>query len=258
MNLRRHLLETLTLLIAAILCAFGANALASRERKLAPVGSYPNALVVPNRAEAPAAASEPVAATASPITESANAAIVEFPAATTMTAPLVTTSIAPPVSPVTQTSPSAKSPAIQKPVMATQQPATTTPSRSENILGRFPPHKDKAYIEISGNDVAWLHSKGVLFLDARRSKVYEEGHIAGARSFSVWESDVDDKLKQLLDEGRDQDAPIVIYCSGGDCEDSHMLAEKLWGVFFSNVLVYKDGFPDWQKRGGAVRTGTRP
>ena len=52
--------------------------------------------------------------------------------------------------------------------------------------------------------------------------------------------------------------PIVVYCSGGECEDSHMLAQKLWGVFYSNVLVYKDGFPDWQKRGGAIDTGDRP
>ncbi|MFP5247921.1 MAG: rhodanese-like domain-containing protein [Thermoanaerobaculia bacterium] len=52
--------------------------------------------------------------------------------------------------------------------------------------------------------------------------------------------------------------PIVIYCSGGACEDSHMLADKLWGIQFNNVYVYKDGFPDWQKRGGAVRTGAQP
>ena len=45
---------------------------------------------------------------------------------------------------------------------------------------------DKAYIEIHGDDVAALHAKGVLFLDARRTSVYEQGHIAGARPFSVW------------------------------------------------------------------------
>ena len=88
--------------------------------------------------------------------------------------------------------------------------------------------------------------------------MYEDGHIAGARSFSVWEADVDDKVNQLFEERSDptdQNKPIVIYCSGGACEDSHMLAQKLWGIQFNNVYVYKDGFPDWQKRGGAVRTG---
>lgn len=123
----------------------------------------------------------------------------------------------------------------------------------------FAPHPDKAWIEISGDDVAALHARGnVLFLDARRSSVFRDGHIAGARSISVWESDVDDKVKALFTEGRDQSAPVVIYCSGGECEDSHMLAEKIYRVGFDNVLVYKDGFPDWQKRGLAVTKGDAP
>ena len=85
--------------------------------------------------------------------------------------------------------------------------------------------------------------KQVLFLDARRSSIFEEGHIAGARSFSVWESDIDDKVNALFEERADpaeQNKPIVIYCSGGACEDSHMLAQKLWGIQFNNVYVYKD------------------
>ena len=48
-SLRRHLLEAATLVLAAILCAVVANALASRERKLALVGNYPDALNVPKK-----------------------------------------------------------------------------------------------------------------------------------------------------------------------------------------------------------------
>ena len=55
-----------------------------------------------------------------------------------------------------------------------------------------------------------------------------------------------------------QSAPVVIYCSGGECEDSHMLAEKLYKVGFDNVLVYKDGYPDWVKRGLTVAKGETP
>jgi rhodanese-related sulfurtransferase len=132
------------------------------------------------------------------------------------------------------------------------------PRQPENT---FAPHPDKAYIEIHGDDVVGLHKKGVLFLDARRTSVYEQGHIAGARPFSVWEGDIDEKVNKLFAERsdpRDQNLPIVIYCSGGDCEDSHMLAQKLWGIQFNNVYVYKDGFPDWQKRGGPIHTGSTP
>ena len=94
-----------------------------------------------------------------------------------------------------------------------------------------------------------------------KRQVYEQGHIPGARPFSVWESDIDDKVRRLFDERsdpRDQEKPIVIYCSGGDCEDSHMLAQKLWGIQFNNIYVYKDGFPDWQRRGAATHTGANP
>jgi rhodanese-related sulfurtransferase len=97
----------------------------------------------------------------------------------------------------------------------------------------------------------------VPFLDARRTKVYEEGHVAGARSFAVWESDVDQKVFALQDEAG-KDLPVVLYCSGGECEDSHMLADKLFGAGFVNVLVYKDGWPDWVKRGGPVHAGATP
>jgi hypothetical protein len=37
-----------------------------------------------------------------------------------------------------------------------------------------------------------------------------------------------------------------------------MLADKLWGIQFNNVYVYKDGYPDWVKHGGATRKGPTP
>jgi rhodanese-related sulfurtransferase len=137
--------------------------------------------------------------------------------------------------------------------------AAVTPAAGAGAGKEFPPHPSTAWVEVSGEDVAALHARGgVLFLDARRTSVYRGGHIAGARSIAIWEADADDKIKALFAEGRDQSAPVVVYCSGGECEDSHMLGQKLFFVGFDNVLVYKDGFPDWQKRGLAVTTGDAP
>jgi rhodanese-related sulfurtransferase len=151
-------------------------------------------------------------------------------------------------------------PTASTPASAGATSASVTPSGAATAGGKeFAPHPDKAWVEISGDDVAALHARGnVLFLDARRSSVYRDGHIAGARSVSVWEADVEDKVRALFSEGRDQSAPVVAYCSGGDCEDSHMLGQKLYFVGFDNVLVYKDGFPDWQKRGLPVTKGDAP
>jgi rhodanese-related sulfurtransferase len=255
MRVRNPFVQAVLLLAIAFSIAVVANAFASRERRLKLPGWYPNATHVPPRVPEvvpPAPVTEtlaPVTAT-EPATLTATAAEVPAPAPTTGT-----TEPVPPVK--SAASAPAKAPAAPP---ATGSASTTT-APVANPLARFAPHPDKAYVEISGADAALLHQSKVLFLDARRSSVFEEGHIAGARSFPVWESDIDDRVNELFGERSDpeqQNLPIVIYCSGGACEDSHMLAQKLWGIQFNNVYVYKDGFPDWQKRGGAVRTGGQP
>jgi len=237
MDWRKHFIEAATLIGAAVVCAVIANSLAGRERKMQYVGTYPNALKVP--AETTPAQLPPSTAAPAPVQPS-----------TATIAPVTTTTVAPLIPPKTTTTTAAP-------------PKTTTAAPAAVVVQteQFPPHPDKAYIEIGFDSVKQLHDKGALFLDARRTSVYEQGHIPGARSFSVWESDIDDKVKALYAERSDplqQAEPIVVYCSGGDCEDSHDLAQKLWGIQYNNVYVYKDGFPDWQKHGAAVHTGGAP
>ena len=120
------------------------------------------------------------------------------------------------------------------------------------------PHPGRPFVEITSAQARALFDSGAIFIDARRSAAYRDGHVRGSRSISVWESDADEKVKAFYDEGHDPAAPIVVYCTGGDCEDSHELAQKLWGVTFDNVCVYRDGFPDWEKRGWPVSKGDAP
>lgn len=268
MTLKQDIIRTVGIVLIAAVVAIVANGFAGRSRKLLLPGYYPDALRVPKSALGPApaeAATVPV--TASQPASTATVATATMATDTTAsaapvaTATTATTATVPPAA--TGTAPvhaTAPTPTAAKP--ATTAPAVAAaPAKPINVLERFPPHPDKAYVEIDYADVAALHASGALFLDARRTSVWKQGHIAGARSFSVWESDIDEKVNKLFDERSDpqsQAQPIVVYCSGGACEDSHMLAQKLWGIQFNNVLVYKDGYPDWQKRGGAVRTGGQP
>jgi rhodanese-related sulfurtransferase len=231
-NLKRHFGEALTLVAAAVLCALVANALARSERKLPLVGTYPDALKVnpstPTRSETPV--SSPVgsgAAAPSEVSSKVNGGSEKRPG------------------------PAPKSAAAAPgPAKAGEQ--------KEVLLSRFPPHPDKPFVEVPGDDVAWLYARGVLFVDARRTKDYQEGHVAGARNISPWEGDADAKITVLVNEGRDAQQPVVVYCSGGDCEDSHMLAQRLFGGGFNNLLVYRDGWPDWVKRRGKSATGPEP
>jgi rhodanese-related sulfurtransferase len=214
--------RVLILILLAVACAGVSNLAASRERKMAWVGTYSRALdTAPAAGEigsvpAPAAAAAPAASGTS----------ATIPAAAPNAAPTLV------------------SPGV---------PAASAKS--------FAPHPDRASVEIGTDDAEQLFREKRLFLDARRTTVYADGHIPGARSFPIWESDIADRVKAFYEEGggdRDQNAPIVIYCSGGDCEDSHMLAEKLYMVGFNNLLVYKDGFPGWQKRGLPAVKGPKP
>lgn len=250
MRLRHPFAQTAVLIVAAMLVAVIANGFAGRTRQLKLPGWYPNALSVPPRQpeQQTATATETVAETTTTMQSPApGAAPIVIPSTTIASQ---TTATAPPTT-VAQTA------TAQPRTPATPQP----PAQPQIDLSKFAPHPDKAYIEISGEDAVALHAAGTLFLDARRTSIYEDGHIPGSRSFSVWEADVDDKVTALYEERSDpaeQNKPIVIYCSGGACEDSHMLSQKLWGLQFNNVYVYKDGFPDWQKRGMPVRTGANP
>lgn len=261
-NLKRHFGEALTLVAAAILCALVANALARSERKLPLVGTYPNALKVnpPAPSPVPPTVSSPAdsgAQAASEVSSKVNGGGASAPAApATGASPKATPAAAAPgkspfeekrPGPATKSTGAAPAPA----------PAGEQKDPLLSLLSRFPPH-GKPFVEVSGDDAAWLVARGVLVVDARRTKDYVEGHVAGARSISPWEGDADAKITALVNEGRDGAQPVLVYCSGGDCEDSHMLAQRLFGGGFNNLLVYRDGWPDWVKRKGKSATGPEP
>ena len=89
----------------------------------------------------------------------------------------------------------------------------------------------------------------VLFVDARMREDYDEGHITGAVSLPVGQ--FDELIDVFLDQ-HDIDQPIVTYCSGRTCEDSHNLAQLLIDFGYSDVKVFIDGFPGWEAKGYPV------
>jgi rhodanese-related sulfurtransferase len=133
-------------------------------------------------------------------------------------------------------------------------------SRLPWILRVEAPPKDPSllYLEITGEVALRLHRAGAIFIDSRRSSVYEQGHIENALSIPVWEHDADDRISALLAKGIKPDMVVVAYCSGGKCEDAGMLAMKLTQAGFFNIYVDRDGFPAWQSKGWPIARGKRP
>jgi rhodanese-related sulfurtransferase len=92
-----------------------------------------------------------------------------------------------------------------------------------------------------------LFDKGdVLFVDARSQNHYGNGHIRGAVSLPVGQ--FEEKIEFFLNR-YPPEQPIVTYCSGRTCEDSHELAQLLSDLGFTKVQVFIDGFPGWKEEG---------
>ena len=103
-------------------------------------------------------------------------------------------------------------------------------------------------LEIDSLEVAkQIYDEGEsVFLDARTEETYMEGHVKGALSFPVGEFDL--RLETFFAQ-YPMEQPIVAYCSGRTCEDSHQLARLLIDFGYENVKVMIDGFPGWAEKG---------
>ncbi len=88
--------------------------------------------------------------------------------------------------------------------------------------------------------------QGAVFADARSAEDYEEGRIKGAVSLPVGEFDM--RIGEFLSK-YPPDQPIITYCSGRTCDDSHHLAEMLTEMGYLYVSIMIDGYPEWQKEG---------
>ena len=91
-----------------------------------------------------------------------------------------------------------------------------------------------------------FYDDDTLFVDARSPQDYESGHIPGAISLPVGQ--FDEHIESFMNQ-YSLDQPIITYCSGRTCEDSHQLAGLLMEAGFSEVRIFIDGFPGWQAEG---------
>ncbi len=91
-------------------------------------------------------------------------------------------------------------------------------------------------------------SKGVLILDARPSAFFENRHVPGALNLARDDFAQDyRRLAGVLQPAHDK--PIIVYCSGGDCHDSRLVANALLSLGFSNVSVFTGGWEAWSAAG---------
>ena len=94
-----------------------------------------------------------------------------------------------------------------------------------------------------------------LFLDARSTEDYAEGHVPGALSFPAYE--FDGRFAEIADRVEGAES-IIVYCDGVECSDSIQVAERLVEYGFSHVSVFESGWRAWTESGAPVSEGTEP
>ncbi len=121
-------------------------------------------------------------------------------------------------------------------------------------------HPDHPYQEVTFEDVVDIFNdpntemRVNLFVDARDDEAYEEGHIPGALQADHYR--LEDYIDNLLDFAEAAEK-IIVYCNGGDCEDSIFLCSDLmeFDVPFDSVYLYPGGWKEWMKNGMPIEKG---
>jgi rhodanese-related sulfurtransferase len=97
----------------------------------------------------------------------------------------------------------------------------------------------------------------VVFIDARERDHYLKGHIPAAYHITP-QSFVNDTLPADM-EFWPKDSLIVVYCSGGDCDASHLVRTRLIHErLFPRVFIMEAGLPGWIKAQLPTEPGEPP
>jgi len=130
------------------------------------------------------------------------------------------------------------------------EPADEIAETTEVVEDSAEPEVAFGYQRISTDEVADIVSDPnydryrFVLVDARSRAAYEAGHIEGAIRCYHYELDLclDNLLAYALGAEK-----VIVYCNGGDCEDSKFMCQELvdQGVPWSSIYLYADGWQDW-------------
>ncbi len=94
----------------------------------------------------------------------------------------------------------------------------------------------------------------ILLIDGRSELAYHEGHILGAVNIPYMQRDY---FSQQLLADVARELPIIVYCSGKNCNTSVELAKFLSQKFrFINIQVFEGGWEEWIKGENPIQKGS--
>ncbi|MFP4527228.1 MAG: rhodanese-like domain-containing protein [Candidatus Kapaibacterium sp.] len=106
---------------------------------------------------------------------------------------------------------------------------------NESIL-----HKSVTYEQL----VRALDYPGIILIDSRRPEQYQNGTIDEAINIFPYapEEEYFEKLFTL-----DPEKTYIIFCDGGTCDLSHMVAKDMMESGFTSVFLYRGGWEEWTR-----------
>lgn len=99
-----------------------------------------------------------------------------------------------------------------------------------------------------------LLKEDIAFIDARDEAHYQAGHIPGAYDFDPYHPEKYFPVVLPVCQAAEQ---IVVYCNGGDCDDSETAALLLKdiGIPGRKLFVYEGGITEWTNNRLPIETG---
>lgn len=147
-------------------------------------------------------------------------------------------------------------------VVPVGEPPGTNPAARSFVQLPATPTPGKGWQLIDGRQAVQLlhdsHLKpgAIVFIDARDEEHYLGGHVPGAYEFDPYYPEKYFPAVLPVCQAAEQ---IVVYCNGGDCDDSKTAALLLrdTGMINQKIFVYGGGITEWTNNHQPVETGAR-
>jgi len=148
--------------------------------------------------------------------------------------------------------------------------STATMSNARDAIQAEPKggggHLEHDYQTISFEDLAEILDNPMtqaglnVIVDARSVQAFEDGHIPGAlhcNPYAVADSIDRHVGGQTMLDAVTAAEKVVVYCGGGDCEDSIFMSRELLelGVSYAAIYLYEGGWKEWSAQGGTIEKG---
>lgn len=123
-------------------------------------------------------------------------------------------------------------------------------SQADTLLELDRTMKAQAIPVISAADVRERSTPDTVFVDARSSADFQDGHIGDAINIPVVMTEVERKseLRNI-----DADRPIVVYCQSNGCPYGETVARRLIFEGFTNVSLFREGWVAWSSQAAGAQ-----